>query len=357
MLWPWMASIITRMNNNKTPKIINEFLSQKRIHEYDDIYATGDNTKQQLAMRVEIMKILDDKQRFTMNMNFNLYQKFELVKPLMTSAKITYDHNYISQLEHSFLKQMELSAKSKKPDIEQSNPSERIPLRNIKPIVSDQNSYDPYIGNVISHPTLLELSKYIENKDLTNMELSEKIQRSPIVISNKEILLKVDLKADKEILRRTFELLINEFNIPDTENELRDIRRKSLEKLYKGYYLELADLMIFKKINALFGNLSNEELRAKEGDKGQSETSPKNIESTPFQKYTKNISKQLIEFLGNDFDVKWGCKKCLSSPEKTDEKTDEKNTKKNPYDSYRRTVVNNIPRWINDESNFIIEVM
>jgi hypothetical protein len=112
MLWPWMASIITRMNNNKTPKIINEFLSQKRIHEYDDIYATGDNTKQQLAMRVEIMKILDDKQRFTMNMNFNLYQKFELVKPLMTSAKITYDHNYISQLEHSFLKQMELSAKS-----------------------------------------------------------------------------------------------------------------------------------------------------------------------------------------------------------------------------------------------------
>jgi hypothetical protein len=83
MLWPWMASIITRMNNNKTPKIINEFLSQKRIDEYEDIYATGDSTKQQLAMRVEIMKILDDKQRFTMNMNFNLYQKFELVKPLM----------------------------------------------------------------------------------------------------------------------------------------------------------------------------------------------------------------------------------------------------------------------------------
>jgi hypothetical protein len=353
MLWPWMASIITRMNNDTTPKIIDEFLSQKRLDEYEDIYATADNTKQQLAMRVEIMKILDDKKRFPMNMNFNLYQKFELVKPLMTSAKITYDHNYISQLEHSFLKQMELSAKSKKPDIEQSNPSERIPLRNIKPIVSDQNSYDPYIGNVMSHPTLLELSKYIEDKDVTNMELSEKIQRSPIIISNKEILLKVDLGADKEILRRTFELLINEFNIPKIEKEPRDYKRKSLEKLSNGYYLELADLMIFEKINALFGNLSSKELRANEGDRRQNETPPQNIKPTLFQQRANCISKQLIEFLGNNFNVEWGCKNCFSSRGQTGNRKDDIN----PYDTYRRTVVYNIPRWISDESNFIIEVM
>jgi hypothetical protein len=325
--------------------VCDEFLSLKRINEYKEIYSTSESCYQQLAIRIEILRTLCGKKKLASDLDLNIYQKFVLVKPLMKTAIVPFDITYIEQLSFQFFTTLETQA------------SKHHPKSNMVVTTNASKKKVPFTGDVISHPTIYELAKYVADPSFKNNLLEENNNRLPKFVDDKTVLLKVDLSTSPQLLRSCFDALISQMN--DIKRDSSRIRnnKMSLTKIKKKRYLEFLDFMIFEGMLTLAKAQCNFEVTSKTREQNNSSEEAVDI----FMTARYEIHRQLNAFLGAKFTANWACQNCLvtddSKVDTTTKKDKDKDKEKNPYDTFRKTAEKHIKQWIEDEKLFMYQTL